>query len=55
MGDATENSSNSQTPRGLNFEALKAHIIAHKIDCGLWAIRVLLILFSIGYFIPIFG
>ncbi|KAF7282443.1 transmembrane protein 33-containing Krueppel homolog 2 [Rhynchophorus ferrugineus] len=56
MGDATENSSqNSQTPRGLNFEALKVHVIAHKIDCGLWAIRVLVILFSVGYFIPIFG
>lgn len=56
MSDSTENTSSTpQAGRGLNFEALKVHIITHKIDCGLWAIRMLVILFSIGYFIPIFG
>lgn len=39
-------------PGGL--DALKAHVIANKIDCGMWAIRVLAIIFAIGYFIPIF-
>lgn len=42
-------------PRSLNYEALKAHIISHKINCGLWLIRVIGILCSIAYFIPIFG
>lgn len=56
MSDSTQNSAPPPQPaRSLNFEALKGHVIAHKIDCGLWAIRMLVILFSIGYFIPIFG
>ncbi|XP_060532275.1 Krueppel homolog 2 [Cylas formicarius] len=61
MSDSNEGSSTSsgntasQSPRGLNFDALKAHVIAHKIDCALWAIRMVVIVFSIGYFIPIFG
>ncbi|XP_030748046.1 Krueppel homolog 2 [Sitophilus oryzae] len=54
MSENSENSTN-QPPRGLNFDALKSHVIAHKIDCSLWATRMLLILFSIGYFVPIFG
>ncbi|KAH1019159.1 hypothetical protein HUJ04_009020 [Dendroctonus ponderosae] len=50
-----ENDTEPQPQRGINFDALKAHVIAHKIDCGLWAMRILVIAFSIGYFIPIFG
>ncbi|KAL1505774.1 hypothetical protein ABEB36_005258 [Hypothenemus hampei] len=48
------NNSTPQPSRGLNFNALKEHVIAHKVDCGLWAMRVLVILFSLAYFIPIF-
>ncbi|RZC39617.1 Krueppel -like 2 [Asbolus verrucosus] len=44
-----------QRPRGLNVDALKQHIVAHKIDCSLWAIRILTIIFTLGYFVPIFG
>lgn len=40
-------------PRGV--QALKEHIILNKIDTALWASRVLTILFTIGYVIPIFG
>ncbi|XP_050297883.1 Krueppel homolog 2 [Anthonomus grandis grandis] len=53
MAEAT--SPPPQPQRGLNFNALKEHAITHKIDCGLWAMRVLVILFSTAYFIPIFG
>ncbi|KAG5899966.1 hypothetical protein JTB14_034537 [Gonioctena quinquepunctata] len=51
---ADTSASNNQA-RAVNFEALKLHVVAHKIDCGLWAIRVLAIFFAFGYFIPIFG
>ncbi|XP_066141036.1 Krueppel homolog 2 [Euwallacea fornicatus] len=54
MSDSTD-ATPPPTTRGLNFEALKVHIIEHKIDCGLWLMRVLVILFSFGYFIPLFG
>lgn len=56
MGDNANNAENTQRPsRSLNFDALKTHVLAHKIDAGLWAIRVLTIIFTLGYFIPIFG
>lgn len=48
-----ENAQQGQSQRG--FEALKAHVIANKIDSALWASRVLTILFAVGYVIPIFG
>lgn len=48
-----EQSRDQQPVRGV--QALKEHIILNKIDTALWASRVLTILFSIGYIIPIFG
>nr|CAH7763650.1 unnamed protein product [Callosobruchus chinensis] len=53
MSDTT--SPPSSSPRTLNIEALKAHVLSHKIDCGLWAIRILALFFALGYLIPIFG
>lgn len=41
--------------QGLNIAALKQHILAHKINVALWGIRILTIIFTLGYFIPIFG
>lgn len=54
MSDTAGNSGSTGS-RSLNYEALKNHIVTHKIDCSLWAIRILSILFAIGYIIPIFG
>ncbi|KAJ8971730.1 hypothetical protein NQ317_002560 [Molorchus minor] len=54
MSTATENS-NSTTRTSLNYEALKNHVVTHKIDCTLWAIRVISIIFTIGYILPVFG
>ncbi|KAK9886963.1 hypothetical protein WA026_019221 [Henosepilachna vigintioctopunctata] len=51
----TDANSESTSRRGLNIDALKVHIFTHKIDCALWAIRMSIIMFTIGYFIPIFG
>jgi hypothetical protein len=36
-------------------DALKQHVLVHKIDCGLWAMRILTVFFTFGYFLPIFG
>lgn len=50
-GDTTNSTSRSQS----KLDELKNHVIAHKTDCALWAIRVFAIIFSIGYFLPIIG
>ncbi|XP_066900706.1 Krueppel homolog 2 [Halyomorpha halys] len=50
---SSENTGANQAPKG--FEALKSHIRTHKIDVGLWCTRVLTILCTFTYFIPIFG
>lgn len=59
MGDTSGTSASApesaSLSRSLNYEALKMHVISHKIDCGLWAIRILAIFFAFGYLIPIFG
>lgn len=49
------NTNNPPQRRGLNFEAFKQHAMANKIDMGLWAIRLLTVTFTLGYFLPIFG
>lgn len=45
----------SQEPQPRGVQKLKEHIILNKIDTALWAFRLLTILFTIGYIIPIFG
>ncbi|KAJ0172826.1 hypothetical protein K1T71_011965 [Dendrolimus kikuchii] len=40
-------------PKGL--PALKAHVTANKVDVALWAIRVLTVLCTIGYVLPLFN
>ncbi|KOB68659.1 Protein Kr-h2 [Operophtera brumata] len=40
-------------PKGM--PALKAHVIANKIDVSLWAIRVLIVLCTFGYIMPLFN
>lgn len=56
MSDSTRNTDSTDRPqRSLNIEALKLHVLSHKIDVALWAIRIFTIIFTLGYFIPIFG
>lgn len=57
MSDSSANAqpSSERPARSLNLEALKQHVFSHKIDVGLWALRMLTIGFTLGYFIPIFG
>lgn len=57
MADTASNGAGDTTtasePKG--WDNLKQHVIDNKILVGLWATRVLTILFTIGYIIPIFG
>jgi hypothetical protein len=46
---------NSEQPQPSGWEALKQHVIDHKVDVALWATRVFTILFTFGYFIPLLG
>ncbi|KAI8441177.1 hypothetical protein MSG28_009411 [Choristoneura fumiferana] len=46
-------SGDSGPPKGL--PALKAHVSANKVDVALWAIRLLTVLCTIGYVLPIFN
>lgn len=54
-GKMSDSTNESRPPPNRNYEALKLHIITHKIDCGLWALRVAAVLFAFLYFIPLFG
>lgn len=51
MSDQQENQ--DQRPRGI--DALKNHILEHKVESALWLSRLLTIIFSIGYILPLFG
>ncbi|XP_019873650.1 Krueppel homolog 2 [Aethina tumida] len=53
----TSNNTTTEGPgrRSMNCDALINHVSTHKIDCALWAIRLLSIVFAIGYLIPVFG
>lgn len=51
MADATPGQQQQQ-PKGWN--ALRKHVMDYKIDVALWATRIATLLFTIGYFIPLF-
>lgn len=56
--ESSSSSSGEQTGRGAGgrgMEALKAHVMEHKVDTALWATRALTLFFCISYLIPIFG
>jgi len=42
-----------QRPRG--WLVLKHHLLTHKIDVALWATRLVTIVFTIGYILPLMG
>lgn len=53
-GQATSQE-NSQEARPPTMEALKAHMMANKLDMALWATRALTLVFCLMYLVPIFG
>lgn len=45
-----------QPPRGRGgMSAVSAHMLANKVDAGLWATRALTLIFCISYFLPFFS
>ncbi|KPJ01371.1 PREDICTED: Krueppel homolog 2 [Papilio xuthus] len=53
MADQNTPAGEGGPPKGL--PALKAHVIANKVDVALWGIRLLTVLCTIGYLLPIFN
>ncbi|XP_050355694.1 Krueppel homolog 2 isoform X1 [Nymphalis io] len=53
MAETNPQAGDTGPPKGI--PALKAHVIANKVDVALWGIRLLTVLFTIGYVIPIFN
>ncbi|XP_023941772.1 Krueppel homolog 2 [Bicyclus anynana] len=53
MADPNPQAGDTGPPKGM--PALKAHVIANKIDVALWGIRLLTVLCTIGYVLPIFN
>lgn len=51
----SQNSEEPQPPQRSGWEALKQHVIDHKVEVAIWATRVFTVLFTFGYFIPLFG
>lgn len=49
------NSQTSGEPQPSGWEALRQHVIDHKVDVAIWATRVVTVLFTFGYFIPLLG
>jgi len=50
---SNENSQQESRPRGVGN--LMRHCQANKIEVGLWATRLLTVVFALAYFLPIFG
>ncbi|KAF5294525.1 hypothetical protein FQA39_LY13379 [Lamprigera yunnana] len=54
-GNNTTTGGVDRSRRSLNYEALRTHVVSHKIDVALWVIRIFTVLFTLAYFIPIVG
>ncbi|XP_057319779.1 Krueppel homolog 2 [Microplitis mediator] len=56
MADSPSSGSADSSPQvEKGWGALKQHILANKINAGLWATRVFTILFTVAFLIPLFG
>ncbi|CAH2055962.1 unnamed protein product, partial [Iphiclides podalirius] len=53
MADQNTPAGEGGPPKGI--PALKAHVIANKVDVALWGIRLLTVLCTIGYVLPLFN
>ncbi|XP_026328113.1 Krueppel homolog 2 [Hyposmocoma kahamanoa] len=53
MAEQDQQAGDTGPPKGI--PALKAHIIANKVDVALWGIRIATVLCTIGYIMPIFN
>ncbi|CAH2979456.1 unnamed protein product [Chilo suppressalis] len=53
MADQNPQAGDTGPPKGI--PALKAHVVANKVDVALWGIRLLTVLCTIGYILPLFN
>lgn len=51
----TNNQNEQMPPPDRGVEALKHHVLTHKVDVALWLTRVFTLMFGFFWFIPIFG
>lgn len=53
----SQNSTSAENapPSERGWKNLQRYVMENRVDFGLWATRVITILFTIGYIIPIFG
>ena len=49
-----DNTTENNQPRQRGFGALCQHVSTHKLEMGLWATRLMTIIFTIAYFLPFF-
>ena len=50
----SDNTTEPNQPRQRGFGALCQHVSTHKLEMGLWATRLMTIIFTIAYFLPFF-
>lgn len=55
MEDSQTQSSEQQQTQTKGWEAMKCHVLEHKVEVALWATRVFTVLFTFAYLIPLFG
>lgn len=56
MADSPSSGSADSSPQvEKGWGALKQHVLANKINAGLWTTRVFTILFTVAFLIPLFG
>lgn len=54
MADTAAGGQQQQQQQPKGWGALRKHVMDYKIDVALWATRIANLLFTIGYFIPLF-
>lgn len=52
MAEGDAGADSERRPKG--FEALKQHVIAHKVEVTLWSTRLAAIVFTFAYILPLF-
>ncbi|GFG32314.1 hypothetical protein Cfor_02711 [Coptotermes formosanus] len=55
MSEHSTSERNSEEGRPQGWEALKQHVLDHKVEVALWVTRIFTILFTFGYFVPLIG
>jgi len=52
MAEGEAGTDSETRPKG--FEALKQHVVSHKVEVTLWCTRLAAIIFTFAYILPLF-